>query len=81
MPIAGVVVITDKKKTNDALNMLEEMENVSTYGVHKENHIIVVLEGKDEEDLEAMTARISADIPGILGVYPTYVTFEDESEE
>ena len=81
MPIAGVVVITDKQKTDEALNMLGEMENVSTYGVHKENHIIVVLEGENAEELEAMTSRISADIPGVLGVYPTYVTFEDQSEE
>ncbi len=81
MPIAGVVVITDKQKTDKVLDMLTKMENVSTYGVHKENHIIVVLEGENTEELEAMTSRINADIPGVLGVFPTYVTFEDESEE
>ena len=81
MPIAGVVVITDPEKTVDALNQLKKMENVSTYGVHKEYHIIAVLEGENAKDLENMTMRISDTIPGVLGVYPAYVTYEDELED
>ncbi len=53
MPIAGVVIITDKKKTANVLNRLNTIENVTTYGVHKDNNIIAVFvsEGYEEKQV------------------------------
>ncbi len=45
MPIAGVTIITDKSKTANVLNQLNKVENVTTYGVHKDNNIVAVFEG------------------------------------
>jgi len=81
MPIAGVVIITDKKKTMNILNGLNTIENVTTYGVHKDNNIIAVFEGDTPSELEKMNDDIKNKIDGIYGIYPAYVNFEDEVEQ
>ncbi|MCK5033889.1 MAG: chaperone NapD [Calditrichia bacterium] len=80
MPIAGVVIIADKQKTMNVLNQLNTIENVTTYGVHKDNHIIAVFEGDTPSELEKMNDDIMNKIDGIYGIYPAYVNFEDEIE-
>ena len=54
MPIAGVVIITDKKKTSHVLNKLNNIENVTTYGVNQDNNIVAVFEGDSPSQLEKM---------------------------
>ena len=78
MPIAGVVIITDKKKTANVLNQLNKIENVTTYGVHKDNNIVAVFEGDSTSKLEKMNDNIIKKIDGIYGIFPAYVNFEDE---
>ncbi len=80
MPIAGVVIIINPARTEDVLNKLDMIPGITTYGVHKENHIIAVFEGDTSKSLEKLSKRVQEEIPGILGVYPTYVNFEDELE-
>ncbi len=80
MPIAGVVIIVDQKKTASVLNQLNSLDNVTTYGVHKDNNIIAVFEGDSPSDLEKMNDEISKNIPGIFGIYPAYVNFEEDME-
>ncbi len=77
MPIAGVVVLTVPEKTNDILLQLNKIKNVTTYGVHKENFIVAVFEGETPNELEEMSDKIIKTIPGVLGIYPAYVNFED----
>jgi len=81
MPIAGVVIITDKQKTAHVLNKLNNIENVTTYGVHKDNNIVAVFEGDTTSQLEKMNDDIIKRIDGIQGIFPAYVNFEDESAE
>ena len=81
MPIAGVVIITDKKKTMNVLNELNTIDNVTTYGVHKDINIIAVFEGNSPSDLEKMNDEITNKIDGIYGIYPAYVNFEDVIEK
>jgi len=81
MPIAGVVIITDKQKTAHVLNKLNNIENVTTYGVHKDNNIVAVFEGDTTSQLEKMNDDIINRIDGIQGIFPAYVNFEDESAE
>jgi len=80
MPIAGVVILTQEDKTLQVLNELQKVENVTTYGVHKDNNIIAVFEGKTPKDLERLNDKIVKEISGILGVYPAYVNYEDLDE-
>jgi nitrate reductase NapAB chaperone NapD len=81
MPIAGVVIITDKKKTAHVLNKLNSIENITTYGVHKDNNIIAVFEGETPTQLEKLNDEILNSVEGIYGIYPAYVNFEDEFSE
>lgn len=78
MPIAGVTILTERKKTMDVLNQLQSIRNLTTYGIHKENYIVAVLEADKSSDLEQMTEKLKEEIPGVLGIYPAYINFEDE---
>ncbi len=80
MPIAGVVIYTKNELTQDVLNKLDAMEQVTTYGVHKGNIIIAVFEGETSKELEQLTDNISKNVQGILGIYPAYVNFELDEE-
>lgn len=80
MPVAGIVVLTVKEKADRVLTGMQQIENVTTYGVHKENHIVAVLEGDNSRELETLSNRIE-EIDGVLGVFPAYVSFEDEADE
>jgi len=78
MPIAGVVILAEPEKTDEVLTRLNDTPNITTYGVHKENHIIAVFEAESSKGLEEISQQISRDIPGIQGIFPAYVSFEDE---
>jgi nitrate reductase NapAB chaperone NapD len=78
MPIAGVVILTSKTMTDDILESLQEFNDITTYGIHKDIYIVAVLESENAEGLEKLSKDIEKKIPGILGVYPAYVNFEDQ---
>jgi len=82
MVISGVVVVSRQDMVESVLDALQNIENVTTYGIHKDYHIVAVLEGTSSKELERLTEKLSTSIPGILGVFPAYVNFElDESAE
>lgn len=81
MPISGVVILTKKDKTQDVLEALKKKDNITTYGVHKDFHIITVFEADTAKGLENIADDIQDTIPGILGIYPSYINFEDEVDE
>lgn len=78
MPIAGVVIVTSEKESMQVLEKLSNVENVTTYGIHKDNNIITVFEGDSPKALEEMNKNIVKNIQGVLGIYPAYVNYEDE---
>ena len=80
MLIGGVAILTQPDKTESILDTLQEIQGITTYGIHKEYHIVTVLESDSLKGLEELTDQIGKNIPGVLGVYPAYVNFEDESE-
>ncbi|MBC8181953.1 chaperone NapD [candidate division KSB1 bacterium] len=81
MPISGVVILIEPKKSQKIFNALKKTEGVTTYGLHKDIYIVAVFEAKTTKELETMSGHISKEIDGVLGVYPTYLHFEDETEE
>ncbi|HGY56525.1 MAG TPA: hypothetical protein ENK44_12520 [Caldithrix abyssi] len=81
MPIAGVVILTREEMTSQVLNQLQNVENVTTYGVHKNNNIVAVFEGQTPKELERINDKLINEVPGILGIYPAYVNYEDVEEQ
>ena len=81
MPIAGVVILTREEMTSQVLNQLQNVENVTTYGVHKNNNIVAVFEGQTPKELERINEKLINEVPGILGIYPAYVNYEDVEEQ
>ena len=58
---------------------LAAMPELTTYGVHKNSYVVTVAEAPSEL-LEALVERIRA-VDGVLNVYVTSYTREDEEEE
>ncbi|MBL7052699.1 MAG: chaperone NapD [Candidatus Marinimicrobia bacterium] len=81
MPIAGVLILTNIEEAQEVLVNLNTVENVTTYGIHKQNYIIAVLEGDTPKSLEILSQSITNGISGVIGVYPTYVNYEDDEAE
>ncbi len=81
MAIAGVVIATQPKKTMYVVDQLNQTPQVTTYGVYNDSQIVAVFESDTAKGLEKLSNEIQEQIDGILGIYPTYVTFEDEMEE
>lgn len=79
MLIASSIVKVDPRKAQDALELLEQIPKVTTFGIHKENNIIVVLEAHDVKQLESLHGYILEQVPAALAVFPTYLT-SDEGE-
>ena len=78
MPIAGVIITTVQEEAENVLIKLKDFENVSTYGIHKENNIVAVFEGDTINELEDINNEITKEIKGVLGVFPAYVNYEDD---
>lgn len=78
MPIAGVVIVTTQEKSMQVLDQLKTFQNVTTYGVHKDNNIVAVLEGDSPKDLENLSKKIQNEMPEVMGIYPAYVNYEEE---
>ena len=81
MPISGVVILIEPEKSQEIFNALKKTDGVTTYGLHKECYIVAVFESETSKELETISGQISKEIDGVLGVYPTYLHFEDEIEE
>ena len=81
MPIAGVIIISAPNMADDVLIKLKRIKNVSTYGIHKENNIVAVFEGETTNELEHINNKILKEVDGVVGVFPAYVNFEDETEK
>ena len=78
MPIAGVVILTASEKTEDVLIQLKKIDNVTTYGIHKDNNIIAVFEGETIIDLENINDHVLENTDGVVGIYPAYVNYEED---
>ena len=81
MPIAGVVILTASEKTEDVLIQLKKIDNVTTYGIHKDNNIIAVFEGDTISDLEKINDNVLEKTNGVVGIYPAYVNYEEDINE
>ena len=79
MAIAGFLVHTLTGKLSEVQAELDAMPRMTTYGAHDGQYIVLVAEAPSGE-LEQLVERVNA-IEGVIAVYTTYVTVEDELEE
>jgi len=79
MAITGLLVhtlIKDVENVEKAVNSIAEM---TSYGVHQDQYVVVVVEAPSDK-LENVVAKLDH-IDGVLAVYTTYLTVEDEIDE
>ncbi len=76
MAIAGLLVHTLPKDLEAVEAEIRRMPDMTTYGIHQNQYIVVVAEVPSDR----MEKRVDAiqDIDGVLTIYTTYVTLEDE---
>ena len=77
MAVAGLLVHTLKEDLSRIEEAIQLMPEMTTYGCHQDQFIVVVAEAHSDE-LEDVVARLQ-DIDGVLSLYTTYVTVEDET--
>ena len=76
MAIAGLLVHTLNENLEDVEKQISSMPEMTTYGIHQDQYIVVVAETPSDQ-METKVDRIK-DIEGVLTIYTTYVTLEDE---
>lgn len=78
MAIAGFLVQTLPEQTRSVEAALTKMPGVRSYGIHEGAYIVAVAESETAR-LEALVERMQ-ELEGVLAVYLTSVTTEDEEE-
>ncbi|MDR1489418.1 MAG: chaperone NapD [Desulfovibrio sp.] len=78
MAIAGFLVHAEAGESERLEKVLAEISGISTFGIHRERYIVAVAEapGNSMENL----LRSVHDMDGVLTVYVTSMTVEDELE-
>lgn len=79
MAISGILIHC----LADALDVVEQqvcsMEELTTYGIHDDAYVVAVVESPSDT-IEKVMKRISK-LDGVLTVYTTYLTIEDEIDD
>ena len=76
MAIAGLLVHTLKEHLEDVEKQIKSMPEMTTYGIHQDQYVVVVAEAPSDQ-MEERVDRIK-ELEGVLTIYTTYVTIEDE---
>ncbi len=78
--ISSMIVRVKPEKADEILAQLAKIPDVETHGVHKEENIILVAEGKDVGQIENLVTYINQEFRGVVGVYPTYFNWDEDIE-
>ncbi|MBN1300744.1 MAG: chaperone NapD [Melioribacteraceae bacterium] len=81
MIIASMIVKALPENIDEVVLKLNNIPNVTTYGVHKEENIILLIEADSEDQLKDLSRYINSEFEGILGTYPTFVASDEEMED
>jgi nitrate reductase NapAB chaperone NapD len=73
MLVASMVVKVDPAQAEEVSRQIGRVPGLTTYGVHKEENVVVVAEAHDEAQLENMARYILENFEGAWGVFPTFV--------
>jgi len=76
MAIAGLLVHTLAEHVEIVERRIGSMPEMTTYGCHQDQYVVVVAEAPSDR-LESTVERLE-NIEGVLAIYTTSVTVEDE---
>ena len=79
MAITGFLIHTLDEHVQEVEARVNEMPEITTYGIHQEHFIVSVAEVL-ADDLEQVMNSIKG-LDGVLTIYTTYLTIEDEIDE
>ena len=79
MAISGILVHCLADDLQDVEQKVSSMEELTTYGVHEDQYVVAVVESPSDM-IEKVVKKIGR-MEGVLTVYTTYLTIEDEIDE
>jgi len=79
MAITGFLIHTLDENVREVEAAVNEMPAITTYGIHQDHFIVSVAEVQADE-LEKIMNTIK-ELDGVLTIYTTYLTIEDEIDE
>lgn len=80
MAISGMLIQPKPDSVNAVSLALSGINGVTVHSVTPKREIIVVVEAASLQQINEV-ARTLEVIPGVLGVFPTYITTADERED
>ncbi len=79
MAISGILVHCLTDNLHDVEQKVSSMEELTTYGIHEDQYVVAVVESPSDK-IEKVVKKIGG-MEGVLTVYTTYLTIEDEIDE
>jgi len=79
MAIMGLLVHVLKEDVETVETQVGQMNEMTTYGIHEDQYVVVVCETVSDQ-IERVMDKIKQ-LHGVLTVYTTYLTIEDEMDE
>jgi len=79
MAISGILIHCLKENINDVERQVSTMAEMTTYGVHEDQYVVAVVEAPSSS-IEQVVKRTGS-MEGVLTVYTTYLTIEDEIDD
>lgn len=79
MAIMGFLVHALKKDVAAVEVRVRQLPEMTTYGIHQDQYIVVVAEAVSDR-IEKVVDKVKR-LPGVLTIYTTYLTIEDEMDE
>ena len=79
MAITGFLIHTLDENVQEVEARVNAMPEITTYGIHQDHFIVTVAE-VPADDLEK-TMNTIKELDGVLTIYTTYLTIEDEIDE
>ncbi|SDD57406.1 chaperone NapD [Sporomusa acidovorans] len=80
MAISGMLIQPRTDAVSAVAKALSDIEGVTVHSVTPQQEIIIVVEAASLQQISEV-ARTLETIPGVLGVFPTYITTADEQED
>jgi nitrate reductase NapAB chaperone NapD len=75
----GLLVHVLKENVETVEQTVSQMEEMTTYGIHEDQYVVVVCETVSDQ-IELVMDKVKQ-LKGVLTVYTTYLTIEDEMDE
>ncbi|MBL4901412.1 MAG: chaperone NapD [Desulfocapsa sp.] len=79
MAISGILVHCLEDDLEVVEQQVSSMEELTTYGIHEGAYVVAVVESPSDV-IEKVVKRIGR-LDGVLTVYTTYLTIEDEIDD